>query len=203
MGKRGRFGKYGDIKRVGKLRATRMHPLASKGHKKAQIGEPAPKRGQWEKGTGVLVRPGREEDAPFVRALSQRAFKRYGDYGDVIVQWLGSGVAETLMAVRYGRPTGFAMIGKTPGLVDPPTRLELLAIAVQERERRKGVGSWLLGEIIGLAKDKGAHELILHTGSDNMAAIRLFQKNGFEVVGLKKAFYPRGQDAIVMMLKIL
>jgi len=203
MGNRGRFGKYGDIKRKGNLRAARMYHLAPKGHKKAQIGELTAKKGQWEKGTGVLVRPGRDEDARFVRALSQRAFKRYGDYGDVIVKWLESGVAETLMVVRHGRRAGFAMIGNTAGLGAPSNRQELLAIAVQEHERGKGVGSGLLDEIIGLAKSKGTDELVLHTGSDNVAAIRLFQKNGFEVVGLKKAFYPRGQDAIVMKLKIL
>lgn len=198
MGNRGRFGKYGDIKRVAKLRAARMHPLAPKGPKRPQVGEPALQKGEWGKGTGILVRPGRKEDAGFVRALSERAFKLYGDYGDVIAQWLESGVAETLMAVRHGRPMGFAMIGKSAELGTQCNRLELLAIAVQERERRKGLGSRLLREIIRLAKNRGADELMLHTGSDNTAAIRLFQKNGFEVVGLRKAFYPRGQDALVM-----
>ncbi|RLB26727.1 MAG: hypothetical protein DRG71_01485 [Deltaproteobacteria bacterium] len=203
MGNRGRFGKYGDIKRVAKLRDARKRPFSSLRPKESNAKERVLSQRKLHKIRGIEVRPGHNEDAEFVRALSERAFEKYGDYGDVIAKWLESGVGEAVVGLREGRACGFAMIGTTAELGALPGRFELLAIGVVESERRKGIASRLLKEVLALAKTRGGKELLLHTGSDNTAAIRLFQKAGFEVIGVKKGFYPRGQDAIVMRIEIL
>ena len=198
MGNRGRFGKYGDIKRVEKLRAGRMRPFPFSGPRQSRSAERVVPQSGLRRTRYVELRPGNQRDTEFVRWLSELAFGRYGDYGGVITHWLESGVGETVIAVWRDRPAGFAMIGKTADSASAEARFELLAIAVKESLRRKGIGSRLLEEIISTAQSRGARELVLHTGTDNIAAIKLFQKAGFEVVGLRKAFYPRGQDAIVM-----
>jgi len=172
-------------------------------YKKSKAKERVLSQRKFGKMRDIELRRGHRQDAEFIRTLSGRAFEKYGDYGDVIGKWLESGMAETVIALREGKACGFAMIGTMAELGPLCSRFELLAIAVVECERRKGIASRLLKEVLALAKTRGGKELLLHTGSDNTVAIKLFQKAWFEVVGLKKRFYPRGQDAIVMTAEIL
>ena len=45
-------------------------------------------------------------------------------------------------------------------------------------------------------------ELFLHTAKDNLAALRLFRKNGYHARCIKGVFYPAGQDAVFMSKRI-
>ncbi len=44
----------------------------------------------------------------------------------------------------------------------------------------------------------GVDRLILHTALDNLPGRALFKRHGFAACGVKKAFYPEGQDALMM-----
>ena len=111
MGNRGRFGKYGESKRLKRLR-SRGGSATSAGEAsgttdrgKAGFG----RRGQERRRT--RIRPGGKKDAVFIRRLSEKVFGIYGPYGDLVPQWFATGATITRVASVDGVPAGFAMMG--------------------------------------------------------------------------------------------
>ncbi|MQA99639.1 MAG: GNAT family N-acetyltransferase [Actinobacteria bacterium] len=70
------------------------------------------------------------------------------------------------------------------GLVD-------LGMLVERRHRREGIGSQLLQACIDWAERARAHKMILQVWPHNEAAIRLYEKFGFEREGYRRAHYRR------------
>ena len=93
---------------------------------------------------------------------------------------------------------GFSMLGKPEHGWSVPRVSELLAIAVEPAKWRVGIGGLLLDETLKQAERLRVGTLVLHTAIDNLAARTLFRKHGFSEFGIKKTFYPRGQDAVMM-----
>lgn len=141
-------------------------------------------------------------DVEFIGRLSGRVFSVYGPYRDMVPGWFESGLAPAIVAIEKGEPVGFAMMGRFLEGPDQETRCELLAIAVEPRLHRRGIGEMLLRKIEKEAKTLGETRLSLHTATDNVPAQNLFKKNHFVPLSLKKRFYPSGQDA-VMMIKLI
>ena len=72
-------------------------------------------------------------------------------------------------------------------------------IAVTPCERRRGIGAALLGALFAEAARRNASVLQLEVRESNLAARRLYEKNGFETVGKRKNYYEKpAEDAILM-----
>jgi ribosomal protein S18 acetylase RimI-like enzyme len=84
-----------------------------------------------------------------------------------------------------GIPVGFVMIGALPGDRLGETRAEVLAIAVTPEFQQRGIGDELL---------QFAQRTVEELGEP-----RLFLRNGYRSVEIKKGFYPSGQDALMMV----
>jgi ribosomal protein S18 acetylase RimI-like enzyme len=120
----------------------------------------------------------------------------------VISQWFQSDLATTIIGRVEGRPVGFAMIGLNEDEHPVQKVFELLAIAVEPDKRHKGIGQMLMKAVEDKASEWQGERIVLHTAEENLPARSLFTKNGFVPRGLKKDFYPAGQDALVMMKNI-
>jgi len=94
---------------------------------------------------------------------------------------------------------GFVMIGAQPGDREGETRAEVLAIAVVPEFQYRGIGQGLLQHAQKCLEELGDQPLFLHTAKENLVAQKLFLRNGFRPVALKKGFYPSGQDALMMV----
>jgi ribosomal-protein-alanine N-acetyltransferase len=83
---------------------------------------------------------------------------------------------------------------------------EVLTLAVPPWARRKGVGAALMAAAMGAARSVGASNMYLEVDIANGAAVALYERLGFERVGLRKAYYNRGAngraDALVMRLDL-
>jgi len=76
---------------------------------------------------------------------------------------------------------------------------ELLKIAVDNSARGKGIGDLLMKAILEEAKRKAFPSVFLEVRSSNTAAIRLYEKHGFNTVRVRKDYYNDPvEDAIVM-----
>jgi ribosomal-protein-alanine N-acetyltransferase len=126
-------------------------------------------------------------DHEFVRELSRTAFAEFAR----------APVATTLtmvqrhrafLAERGGVPIGFAVLR-----VDGSA--ELVAIAVVEHERGRGVGRALLRLAEAAARRAGAPALSLHTADANLAALELFHKSGFRLERRLPRYYVGVFDA--------
>ena len=71
--------------------------------------------------------------------------------------------------------------------------------AVKKEFRKAGLGQKLLEAGIQAAAAKGVERILLEVRQSNKAAIRLYEKNGFQTIGLRKSYYTKPvEDAILM-----
>ena len=72
-------------------------------------------------------------------------------------------------------------------------------IAVVKTNRRQGVGMLLLEGLINEARCRGMIGLTLEVRTSNQAAIKLYEKYGFAVEGIRKNYYFHpSEDALIM-----
>lgn len=73
--------------------------------------------------------------------------------------------------------------------------VQLLILAVAPAHRRRGLGERLLAHVVALA---GAAAVTLEVRADNTAALALYARGGFAIVGRRRGYYPDGCDAVLM-----
>jgi ribosomal protein S18 acetylase RimI-like enzyme len=202
MSHQGRFGKYGEIKRFNRLRKAGVkavfdilqgqQPLQRFHHENAFA-----KSGF--QNTAVKIRSAKTADIDFITDLSDQVFAVYGPYCEIITSWFGSGTTTTLIAKVGKKPIAFGMLGFLSDELYQKGMAELLAIAVTSEFQKQGVACKLLRAIEQKAEALHIKQLSLHTAKENLAAQKLFAKNGFVMAALKELYYPAGQTSLMMI----
>lgn len=76
---------------------------------------------------------------------------------------------------------------------------EITNVCVDKRFRGQGIAEAMLKELMRLGKAQGAFAFTLEVRVSNAAAIHLYEKLGFESVGIRKRFYEKPvEDAMIM-----
>lgn len=202
MGNRGRFGKYGEIKRLGRLRWARSlflprQAVLTGSRTTGFMSEKKPK-----KTPRFDIRPAEIADRSFIADLSRKVFSVYGPYESTVTDWFDSGHAIILIALMQMEPVGFVMLGRLFLEKEQSDCYELLAVAVRPDSQHMGVGKFLLKEVEKEALRYRIPRLYLHTATGNLPAQGLFMKNGFCPCETKSRFYPRGQDALTFVKEL-
>lgn len=154
-----------------------------------------------EDGPGLTIRLGRPADAPFVVDLGAMAFARFGDYAPIMREFLANPDVVAYIAEGAGDRAGFALLDLPPA---HPGFADLVAIAVEARHRRTGVGHALLSHVIAsLEKRRAPSVLVLTVADDNDAALALFRARGFKIVPGSLGRYARGQNSHQMARVVL
>jgi [ribosomal protein S18]-alanine N-acetyltransferase len=111
-------------------------------------------------------------------------------------------VAETRPAAGQA---GLDMAGYAGMMFVPGgTQADVLTIAVARTYWGRGIGSALLGELLQVARERRCAEVFLEVREDNPRARGLYQRRGFEEIGVRRGYYqPSGVDAIVMRKDLL
>lgn len=76
--------------------------------------------------------------------------------------------------------------------------MDINSVFVFPSFRRKGIAEKLLSAVINTAKEKRLDKIFLEVRETNAPAIKLYQKAGFNSVGIRKKYYFDGENAIVM-----
>ena len=97
-----------------------------------------------------------------------------------------------VVAKDNGEIVGFA------GILILPDSTEITNIVVKKVERRKGIGKLLLGKLIHMSRKMNKESISLEVNEKNINAINLYEKQGFERVGLRKNYYEGKYNAIIM-----
>lgn len=142
----------------------------------------------------MIVRPMTEQDLDEVVEIENTAFSQ---------PWTKQGFLDTLrnkdtlylVAEENGEILGYL------GLWQYFEEADITNVAVKSTARRKGVGTALLEEIIKQAEVRGITVLTLEVRKSNEAAIRLYEKQGFQSVGIRPGFYDMPREDAVMMKK--
>lgn len=89
---------------------------------------------------------------------------------------------------------GYVGIGMV-GPADSP-EFEIHSIGTDQAFQRRGIGSMLMDNVVHVADLKNA-PIFLEVRTDNAPAIALYEKYGFEKMGIRKNYY-NGADALTM-----
>lgn len=74
-------------------------------------------------------------------------------------------------------------------------------IAVHPENRRMGIGRLLMVKALQESAEQGSKLVYLEVRRSNLAAIRMYQEFGFQIVGERKKYYQdNGEDALLMTL---
>jgi ribosomal-protein-alanine N-acetyltransferase len=72
-------------------------------------------------------------------------------------------------------------------------------LAVRADRQREGIGATLFEALLAEADRRGARAVLLEVAVDNAAAQHLYDRYGFEPVGVRRGYYqPSNTDAVVM-----
>ena len=74
---------------------------------------------------------------------------------------------------------------------------DIMNIVIKKTYRNQGVGTLLLENLILLAKDLNISTLFLEVNEQNKPAIHLYEKLGFERLGIRKKYY-NNNNGIIM-----
>jgi ribosomal-protein-alanine N-acetyltransferase len=80
--------------------------------------------------------------------------------------------------------------------------LEIIDLYVAPSARRKGVGRALMSTLLRYGKEHALSVALLEVRRDNHAAQGLYFSFGFEQVGERRAYYPDGEDALLLSLRL-
>lgn len=103
------------------------------------------------------------------------------------------------VAEEEGTVVGFAIL---MSVID---EAHLLDIGVARDRQRQGIASRLLHHLYACAAAGGAVSIFLEVRPSNAAAARMYEREGFSVIGRRKGYYPAAEgreDAIVMMRRL-
>jgi ribosomal protein S18 acetylase RimI-like enzyme len=123
-------------------------------------------------------------------ALGAAAFARFGDYDSIIREFLARNEVTSWVAEAAGERVGFALVER-PAIL--PGFADLVAIAVEEGHRRRGIARSLLAEVVADSERRSEPVLALTVAEDNPAAIALFRQCGFRMVPGTIGRYAGGQ----------
>jgi len=147
----------------------------------------------------------RPTDRAALARLGEAVFARFGRYEGALAEWLRHSQVRTVVSQQKGRAIGFSMVGPVPR-EDGGVDAYLLALAVADEARRRGVGRDLLVAAVAEARKGsarwGTDRLRLDVAEDNEAAIALFRSAGF-VEETSGATYGGGQSALSMVLSLV
>lgn len=79
---------------------------------------------------------------------------------------------------------------------------DIQTIAIDAQEQGRGRGRLLLSRLLDSAAARGASEVLLEVRADNIAAIGLYESEGFVALTTRRRYYPDGGDATLMRLSI-
>jgi ribosomal-protein-alanine N-acetyltransferase len=79
---------------------------------------------------------------------------------------------------------------------------EVLMLAVAPAVRRAGLGRALLGEALAALRALGVRLVHLEVARGNGPARGLYAAAGFAETGVRRAYYPDGDDAITLALRL-
>lgn len=147
--------------------------------------------------TAPALRPLRWWDVPAVHALEVQLFDPDTWSPETFWAELAAPGRWYVLAERAGEVVGYA------GLAASGAEADVQTVAVAPSAQGTGVGRVLLDALVAEAARRGAAAVLLEVRADNVAARTLYERTGFERIGVRRRYYQPGDvDAHVMRLRL-
>lgn len=89
-------------------------------------------------------------------------------------------VETVILANASGETVGFALVRVVPSVLYAAPHAELTELYVMEDFRQRRIASDLIAFAEQVAIQKGARSILIQTGDDNLPALALYKKLGYE-----------------------
>ncbi len=134
------------------------------------------------------------DHVPQVADLENLCFSDPWDEASVASE-LTNELSYWLVAVDGGQVVGYVGSQTVLGETD------MMNIAVHPDHRRQGVAETLVDALVAGLRQRGSHCLTLEVRESNLAAQRLYEKLGFQQVGLRKNYYRNPKENALILRK--
>jgi len=149
-------------------------------------------------GHGTRIRPLVASDVPAVMAIEERAYS---------FPWT-EGIFRDCLRVGYccwcyevdGDLHGYGVMSVAAG------ESHILNLTVDPEMQRRGVGTRMMKHFVQLARRHNADTVMLEVRPSNVGAIRLYEKLGFNEIGVRRNYYPAPdgrEDALLLALSLV
>jgi len=140
------------------------------------------------------IRPARGEDLEEVLRIERESFPS---------PWPRRVLRKHLADIFLVYEEGGRILGYIIATVELPPSLEpflhILSLAVSSGERGRGIGTALLGSLLGVMEELGIGRSVLEVRARNLRAVRFYERHGFRRIVLLPRFYRDGEDAYLMV----
>lgn len=145
-------------------------------------------------GLAAMILPARPSDLAAVFRIAEVCFP---------VPWpleeLRKELSRPFSALRVLRPTEGSPIAGFLNYWRIDSELQIMNVAVAPEQRRRGYASLLLEDLLALGEQQRALSIVLEVRRTNIAAIRLYERHGYQSIGVRPRYYSdNGEDALVM-----
>lgn len=145
----------------------------------------------------MLIRPFQKSDLDAVSAIEKASFSEPWSEESLLSEGCGLPYATMLVAEEEGAPVGYICLRY---LFD---EAEITNIAVQKDYRRRGIGEMLIDAAVSFCNDICCTSVDLEVRETNVPALALYEKKGFERVGIRKDYYEKPRENAVLMTATL
>jgi ribosomal protein S18 acetylase RimI-like enzyme len=145
---------------------------------------------------GLHIRNSRPSDRDRIEAVTLSAYHEYaasmpayweGYRANILATLSTAAAAEQIVAEQNNRIVGAVLLYPAGGAIVNPgnpqitlSRQEVRLLAVDPAARGQGIGAALMNECIRRVRDSGTRVLTLHTTDLMQAAMRLYERLGFQ-----------------------
>lgn len=78
---------------------------------------------------------------------------------------------------------------------------EITNVAISKEKQRQGLGFLLISSMLEFLKNKGCVDIYLEVRENNLAAIKLYEKSGFEKFGIRRNYYSKPRENALVLRK--
>ena len=146
----------------------------------------------------ITFRRAEKEDLDALAAMESICFPDDSWSREMLLEEIENESATFLVAEDAGRIAGCAM-----AWMIAPYECQIGTIEVLPEYRRMGIAYELMWRILKISRLLGIWEVHLEVRASNAPAIALYESLGFVKDGIRKNYYPGGEDACTMSLNML
>jgi len=145
---------------------------------------------------GVPLREMTEADMPRIMTLEHELFPDDAWSPEMYAAELAQPPSRRLYLVAE---EGDTVIGYAGMMFTGGSQADVVTLGVDAAHWGQGTGTALLSALVAEAARRGCTEVLLEVREDNPRARRLYLREGFTEIGIRRGYYqPSGVDAVVM-----
>lgn len=132
----------------------------------------------------ILLQKAVEAQSPYMLYGADERVQSTQHARKMIISWKKEGHSTVFMANLNGEHVGYLfLLGNAPGRI---AHRASIVIGILDKAKRKGIGKALMEKAEEWAKEHGVTRLELTVIADNVPAISLAEKSGFEQEGIRR-----------------